>query len=75
MKSCIALFAFGNTNSFMGFCNKNNILTTVTSTGSLSKITTTYVYEYNGDYPTKVTSIDRIDDVEKEVATTYYEYK
>ena len=75
MKSCIALFAFGNTNSFMDFCNKNNILTTVTSTGSLSKITTTYVYEYNGDYPTKVTSIDRIDDVEKEGATTYYEYK
>ncbi len=55
------------------YCNKNNMLTTTTSQGGVVYSSTTNVYEYDGNFPTKVTSTTT-GEGDAFVSTCIYEY-
>lgn len=56
------------------FLNKNNVLTMTTRIGAVQDMNVEYTYEYDGKYPTSVTSLTTDNEGNEEMETTIYEY-
>ena len=56
------------------YCNKNNMLSITTSQNGVLYSSTTNVYEYEGDFPSKVTSTTTDNEGEVFVSSYVYEY-
>lgn len=63
----------GATNMENLYCNKNNMLTNTTSQNGVVYSSTTNVYEYDGNFPTKVTST-KTENGNAFVSSCIYEY-
>lgn len=76
-KGSLASLAYGGVGSSTNmFCNSNNILTEITTSGDIS-ITTDYSYQYADDYPVQVTysTTYNLSSDLNEVETIVYEYE
>lgn len=56
------------------FLNKNNVLTMTTRIGAVQDMNVEYTYEYDGKYPTSVTSLTTDNEGNEDMETTIYEY-